>query len=1095
MTKFHPRGLCLVLLFFCSSVLFAQDKETSNSTEIIRKAFALHEEEKYDEAIAEFQKVHRNDSNYYIASVEALGSMLGAKRYKEGLELCDHLLKLQNDYTPNILVFKGDFLDYLGRHDEAHKIFEQGREKYPRYNLFYYEAGVARLLEKNYNAAFDLFVKSVQVNPFHAASHHQLALLAFRNNNLTASMLAFQFYLVVDPSSKKSKTIVTDLERISKLELEPDTILPVKLLKQENDFSEIESVLRSKFAMSSKFKTRTRLEYDMLKQMQVLIENIGKYADVKGFYNDFYGRFFAELNKAGHIEAFMYHTLKGMELEKVNKWIAKNKSDVDRFEIWGYNYICSQLARTPENLNGKTETVPHWYADNQIVAAGKKNDNEQNQGYWNYYYRNGIKKAEGEFVNANKTGLWRYYEATGDISEEVEYENGAQKVYRSFYTTNNPKVEAPIANDQVHGEKKIYYSNGNLYSVTPFKQGKISGKQTYYHRNGTLRYSINNENDVISGDLVEYFDNGKKYQTATFTEGNREGFSKTFYNNKDNTLETEGSYIRNKPVGVWKYYHPNGKLKKQQTYNNNGELEGESTEYFENGKTETVEYYSNNKINGTSKMYSDDGVLWQEYVHKKGKLMEYRAYRKNGEKICDNKINGKNFSVVLYHPNGIKRREGKVSDGELEGPWKDYNSYGVLFREANYKEGQYDGKYTEYYANGKVHIERHYTAGNENGTYRAFYKNGQLQTEGEIVNNNNTGYWKTWYRDGTLSGKVYYTENELDGWNEYYDVKGRIHNEDLYRESCLVKLVYHDTTGAVSQNIDLPGGTGTIEKKTMAGDVVYVKHFVKDYPEGVTHTFFPGKKQESKVEYQKGRKEGRYLEYNVLGTLVNDISFFNNNKNGAEKVYDDYGKIQTNYNYEDGNFHGECFSYFENGKVYRKVNYLRGDVEGESDLYDNTGELMLKRYFHNDLMVGYSYLDTKGELLPARQLETGDSKIVGFYRNGKKSIETTYTNGDLNGKRTMYYANGNLMDETGFYYDSQHGESKSWFSNGKLKSRAQFDYGQEQGLSENFYETGKKRSEKMYVNGELHGWSRYYDPNGKIIQSVFYYNGLPIQVQ
>ena len=103
MIKLHPRGLCLVLLFFCSSVLFAQDKETSNSTEIIRKAFALHEEEKYDEAIAEFQKVHRNDSNYYIASVEALGSMLGAKRYKEGLELCDadgRLIAFSVQYHP-----------------------------------------------------------------------------------------------------------------------------------------------------------------------------------------------------------------------------------------------------------------------------------------------------------------------------------------------------------------------------------------------------------------------------------------------------------------------------------------------------------------------------------------------------------------------------------------------------------------------------------------------------------------------------------------------------------------------------------------------------------------------------------------------------------------------------------------------------------------------------------------------------------------------------------------------------------------------------------------------------------------------------------
>ena len=74
----------------------SQNNSEPSSTELIRKGLSLHEEEKYEEAIAEYKKVHRNDSNYYLASVEALSSMLGAKKYEEGLALCDHLLKLQN---------------------------------------------------------------------------------------------------------------------------------------------------------------------------------------------------------------------------------------------------------------------------------------------------------------------------------------------------------------------------------------------------------------------------------------------------------------------------------------------------------------------------------------------------------------------------------------------------------------------------------------------------------------------------------------------------------------------------------------------------------------------------------------------------------------------------------------------------------------------------------------------------------------------------------------------------------------------------------------------------------------------------------------
>lgn len=1061
----------------------------------IQRGVKFHDEEKYDEAIAEYKKIHRNDSNYYLASVELLNTYLTQEKNEEGIVLCDHLLKLKNDYTPNILIYKGDFLDNLKKYEEAEKVYEDGARDYPLNYSFYYEKAISKLKQKKYDEAYALLIKTVRINPFHAASHQRLGLLAYQNNNITATMLAFQFYLICDPNSKRAQNLVGDLEKIARLELETDSAISLKAFENENDFTELESIVKSKVALGDKYKSKIDLKFDLVKQMQLVIENISKYPEVKGFFNDFYGKFFSELQKNKFFEPYVYHALKGMEIESVNKWISKNSSEMDKFELWAYNHMCTQLANYPENISDKMVSVPHWFNNNNIAAAGEKNEQGKNTGYWTYYYKNGIKKSEGEFLNGDKVKVWKYYSKSGGIEEEVQYLNGAEKLYKSFYKNNNPHVEVDIENNKMHGLRKVYFSNGNIASSTEYKEGVINGTQTYYFKNGSQNYTIKNVDGSISGALVEYFDNGKIYQQVNFVNNNREGLSKIFWNNAGNTVESEGNYIKNKPTGDWKEFYRSGKVSKEKHYNDDGMLDGGLKEFYENGKVKTDELYSNGKINGLSVEYSDDGKLWQEFLYKKGKLLEYRAYKKDGTKICDNKINGKNFALTLFHPNGTKRREGKVSEGELDGIWKDYSLFGVLLREINYKDGKQEGKDITYYPNGKIQRERYYVNDVENGNYRSFYINGQTETEGLIVNGNNEGYWKTYYIDGSLESKIYYSDNEIDGWNEYYDVNGKLASEDLYSENCLIKIVFHDTSGKVLQNIDLPGGNGLLEKKTMDGKTIFKKQYLKSFPEGFSRSFYPDGKVETEVEYKKGKREGKSLGYNALGALLSNVPYFNNKKNGKEIVYYEDGKIRSEYNYDNGDYHSHCYSYFENGKIFKDVHYDYGEAEGESNVYDDAGELLYTRVFHNDLLVSYSYKNGKGELLSPMELEKGDIKVSCYFQNGKKSFEANYTNGDLNGKRVLFYSNGKIMDEADFYFDYQNGSSKEYYSSGILKVSENYVYGKQEGKAESYFENGKLKVEENYHKGTEHGWFKYYDNTGKLLKSILYYNGDPILVK
>lgn len=1059
-----------------------------SSATLISSGDQYFEDKKYDEAIDQYKKVHRNDSNYFVASLRLLNTYLTTDKDSLGLSYCNDLLKLKNDITPTILVYKGNFLDNLKKQSEAEAVYLQGQKDYPLNHSFVYEMGILNLRKKNYSEAYNWFVKSAKLNPTHALSHFQLGILAYRQNNVTASMLAIQYYFMCDVSSKRAQGLVVDLEKISKMELESDTLISIPQFENENDFSELESIIKSKVALGEKYKSKTDLAYDLTKQMQLVIENIGKYKDVKGFYNEFYGKFFSELYAKKHMEPYLYYCLSGMKLEKVDKWMERNKTEVNEFSNWSYMYICQNHGNFMENLNGKTISVPHWYSENRIVAAGAKNSNSENDGYWNYYFSNGIKKSEGEFKKGLKNGLWKFYYKTGGIKEETVFEMGVEKVNKAYYLNTNMKYELSVANNKIEGPVKFYYPNGNIMYIKEYKDGKINGTESQFYRNGNKKYTIRNVDDIYDGELANYFDNGKPYLKYTLVKSKRQGAAKEFYNNDASSTYSEGSYKDSEYSGEWKFFHQNGKLSSQGSYDEDGRKTGEWKSYFDSGILSEIELYDGGRLNGLQKYYDIDGVLWQEFTYKKGKMLEYKAYKKDGSVIAEYKVNGKNFKVILYYPNGVKRREGAISDGELDGVWNDYTNFGVLKTETNYKDGLYQGKTINYHPNGKVLSETNYENNSQNGLYRKYFIDGNVDYEGMIKNGDRDGYWIYYKTDKTIDRIYYYVDGEIDGWTSHYDVNGKIEREELYSETCLIKVVYYDTLGNIMQNVDLLKGSGTLDKKNLAGKLHMHKEFSKDYIEGDVKVYYADGTVSYSVKYVNGKEEGKGFSYDELGRKTVETDYFNGEVDGKQIEYYPDGKVESDFSYNNGDKHGKAIIYFTNGKVYKDMTYSYSEIEGESSVYDEFGELVYKRFFVDDALVNFTYKDTKGNFVKPMELPQGNYKAVCYFQNGKKSLEADYTNGDLNGKRLVYFSNGQLDTEDNFYFGKSIGDSKAYYPSGKLKSKEVYVNGERHGTFEFYRENGKLEHITNYKLGQKHGWTIYYDETGKPIKSLLYYN-------
>ncbi|HMC83951.1 MAG TPA: hypothetical protein VKI61_00430, partial [Chitinophagaceae bacterium] len=94
--KKHGLAFSLAILF--SVLVFAQEKNPLiNSGEIISEAVKLHDAGKYKEAIDQYKKINRNDTNYVWALYETALSYSADSQYNEAIHNCELALAEKSD--------------------------------------------------------------------------------------------------------------------------------------------------------------------------------------------------------------------------------------------------------------------------------------------------------------------------------------------------------------------------------------------------------------------------------------------------------------------------------------------------------------------------------------------------------------------------------------------------------------------------------------------------------------------------------------------------------------------------------------------------------------------------------------------------------------------------------------------------------------------------------------------------------------------------------------------------------------------------------------------------------------------------------------
>jgi len=179
------------------------------------------------------------------------------------------------------------------------------------------------------------------------------------------------------------------------------------------------------------------------------------------------------------------------------------------------------------------------------------------------------------------------------------------------------------------------------------------------------------------------------------------------------TLKYEGSFDRNKPVGIWKRYHENGKVKALMSYRPNaervfaslfddegnlyakgvfeGSLRDSTWNFYDGNRIIMTENYLLGKKEGRSAGFYQDGkISWEKWW--KADLVDGNAIEYDPAGIVKSRISykadKKSGPAIFYDESGAKSMEGAYKDDLSDGIWKIFDKEGKLKYQLKYDKGE-----------------------------------------------------------------------------------------------------------------------------------------------------------------------------------------------------------------------------------------------------------------------------------------------------------------------------------------------------------------------------------------------------------------------
>jgi uncharacterized protein len=1067
-----------------------------NSGAVIEEGIKLHDQQEYKKAIALYKTVSRNDTNYVRALYEMALSYSQDSNYNAAIEACDLVVQGEDkEYELDALTLKGSILDDLEKIDDALKIYDSALSKYPRAQNLLLNKAITLMRLKKMDEAQKILQELLIANPYYASAHMRLASCALKKGRVIPAMMSLFTYLLLDPDGPQHLNAIKLLGNISS-NTDDITEALEKRNGTEEVFGRIEQVILSKMALDKKYKLQTDLDDPIIRQLQAMMELIEYDADNNDFWMQFYVPVYKKLFSSKSLEPAVNLAFSNLSIESIQRYIKKNTKELKQVAVEIATYF--DLIRTSRELSfSKREKTPqlYFYNEDGLYGKGKLDEKKNPIGDWEYYYtNNGNIKSKGHYNAGGKQhGKWIFYYASGELSGTEEWNNGVRSGEDAVYYQNgNLSSKSIYQNDRLNGIKEVYFAIGTLHTKASYKDDQKNGPYTELYPYGEKHVEATYKDDKLEGNYKSHYNNGRVETDANYTNGELNGSYKSYHDNGQ--LSFEGTYQNGKITGPAKLYHENGKLKETRTYNND-KLAGENKEYDEEGILTSEIFYEDGLAKGLAKYYDDDGKLFSTFLFEKDILKEAKYYDKQGKEIASSQRKNKSIELTVYNPHGYKASFAVYNDaGQKTGVNTYFYNSGKIKETNDFIKGQLEGKSTGYFENGKKQYEITYKENEKNGEAKYYHPDGSLKTKGWYTADAASNDWENYTIKGIVSSRYSYLNDDLHGYNEVNHPNGKRDYEEVYRYGWIVAVNSFDTSGNKIFTASLPNSTGKYVGMFANGKRKYEGELVKGELEGpFTSYFFDGSIRSTKT-YIHGLLNGPFNEYYYGGKPSIKGEYKMGKKTGVWKYYNDDGKLYREEPYTNDEINGKSLYYYDNGKVEYELEYKNGERNGSYKYYAPDGQLIFILYYKDGEPTAYSYNNSNGQLAATVLIPGGTGKVEAFYSNGKKSFETTYADGKINGSYKLYYPDGKIMYEREDHYGITTGKIKQYHPTGNLQSEYTYYLDELDGPFKEYHENGKVKQEGTFWDGFQNGILTNYDNTGKIISKMHFYYGVLLNV-
>jgi antitoxin component YwqK of YwqJK toxin-antitoxin module len=674
-----------------------------------------------------------------------------------------------------------------------------------------------------------------------------------------------------------------------------------------------------------------------------------------------------------------------------------------KWTFWNEN---GNIVRTGSYAAGKRDGSYAYYFNDGSKKEEGAWKNDQRDGLWVKYSNNGNTQKEGTYSNGKKDGVWTTWNDKGLMASKYLYENN--KVIDKwafkyqFYSNGNEKTLKSTRNNKLDGKQTIWHQNGQMKSIGNYTTGKENGDFQEWYENGQLSSKNIYVDGVIAGEFSAWYENGQMQSKVNYLNGNMDGAYSEWFDNGQ--MRQQGSYVDNEFYLTTRWNNEGGILIKD----GNGKWVGKNAEgrklwakeyqdgrlisdweykyeYFDNGQIKKESSFQGGQEDGESTIFFENGKTREEGTWKEGEYLITNRWNKNGNQI----ITDGQGSIVGKNKKGLVVWQKEYIGGRLE--FDQQNTH-------------------EYYDNGQLKSEIGYSENKKHGRYSMWYENGQIKAKGTNSHDAPYGYYVEWLEDGKMREEGTWTE---DGENLIQNRWNKNGNQIITNGQG--NIIGKNKEGLVVWQKEYIGGRLEFDQKNEHeyydnGQVKSETGYFEGKKHGLYKNWFENGQLKKQGKYQNDISYGRFAEWFENGQLkeqgeYRDGQYFMTNRwssNGGQLVKDG-----------NGSWVGRNTAGLEVWKKLYADGLLSKEWNYEYEYYGN-GELMSSKRYNNGVNNGqFTTWYEGGQKRSEGHWEDGKKvgKWFSWHSNGQVEFEGFYIDDQKDGLWVSYDETGTKVSE------------------------------------------------------------------------------------